>query len=104
MRTYGRIWLKNGRWNIETEPHIHVRLKRVFGRIGRQSHGTITLSHTPEICRDLQWFCDRYPHSLDPEADTALREGARQHRDMILRLDRIIDPRYTGRPFSMALL
>ncbi len=103
MKIYGRIWLRGRQWNIETEPHIQIRLKRVFGSVHRLTHGTLTISHTPEHCRDLQWFCDRYPHELDTESEAALRSGARQHRDMILRLERIIDPNYAGMPFSMAL-
>src|SRR5262245_56582499 len=103
MRSYGRIWLKNGRWHVETEPHVQLRLKRVFARIGRHGIGTITLSDSPETCRDLQWFCDRYPHDFDGDSAAALRDGARRHRDMLLRLEHIIDPKYVARPFSMVL-
>jgi SNF2 family DNA or RNA helicase len=63
----------------------------------------IQLSHSPETCRDLEWFCQRYPHVLDNESDQALRTGARQHRDTLLRLERIIDPNYQPRPFSLTL-
>ena len=103
MRTYGRIWLKNGKWHVETEPHVQLRLKRVFARIGRHGVGTITLSDSPDTCRDLQWFCDRYPHDFDNDSAAALRDGARRHRDMLLRLEHIIDPKYVARPFSMVL-
>lgn len=103
MKSYGRIWLSNGKWNIETEPHIQIRLKRVFGSVQRVTQGALTISNTPEHCRDLQWFCDRYPHILDEESQRALRNGSNQHRDMILRLERIIDQKYVGMPFSMAL-
>ena len=103
MKTYGRIWLTRDTWNIETEPHIRIRLKRVFGKVGRHSHGLIQLSHSHEACRELEWFCQRYPHALDEASDKALRDGARQHRDTILRLERIIDPNYGPRAFSLAL-
>src|SRR5262249_32900306 len=103
MKTYGRVWLARNTWNIETEPHIHVRLKRVFGKVGRQSHGIIQLSHSPENCRDLEWFCQRYPHTVDDESAEALRTGSRQHRDTILRLERIIDATYEPRRFSLTL-
>ena len=103
MKTYGRVWLTKDTWNIETEPHIHVRLKRVFGKVGRQSHGIIKLSHTPETCRDLEWFCERYPHDVDEQSGNVLRACARQHRDTILRLERIIDSGYEPRQFSLTL-
>jgi superfamily II DNA or RNA helicase len=101
MKTYGRIWFTRQTWNIETEPHVRIRLKRIFGKLGHHNHGVIQLSHSPETCRDLEWFCQRYPHTLDEESDHTLRAGARQHRDTILRLDRIIDPDYRARPFSL---
>jgi SNF2-related domain len=103
MKSYGRMWLRDGKWNIETEPHIQIRLKRLFARVSRHRVGTIVLSDSPETCRDLEWFCERYPHELDDESNSALRTGARRHREMILRLERIIDPNYVARPFSMAL-
>jgi hypothetical protein len=103
MKTYGRIWLADGLWNIQTEPYVQIRLKRIFGKVHRHGHGTITLSHTPENCRDLEWFCTRYPHDVDDASAEFLRNGARQHRDMIVRLDRIIDPDYVPRPFSLAV-
>ncbi len=102
MKTYGRIWYHDGKWSIETEPHIQIRLKRLFARISRHI-GTITLSDSAETCRDLEWFCERYPHDIDEESSRALRLGSRRHRDMILRLERIIDPHYVARPFSMAV-
>lgn len=103
MKTFGRIWLAKHTWNIETEPHIHIRLKRVFGKVGRHNHGIIQLSHSPETCRDLEWFCQRYPHVLDEESERHLRDGSRQHRDVILRLERIIDRDYEPRRFSLKL-
>jgi superfamily II DNA or RNA helicase len=103
MKTYGRIWLTSRTWNIETEPHIRIRLRRVFGKLSHHSHGVIQLSHSPETCRDLEWFCQRYPHAFDEESEAALRSGSRQHRDNILRLERIIDPNYQPRPFTMSL-
>ncbi len=102
-KTYGKMWLQDGKWFIETEPHILIRLKRIFARVGRNRVGAIALSHSAETCRDLEWFCERYPHDVDEASLRELRAGARRHRDMILRLERIIDPDYVPRPFSMAL-
>src|SRR5215467_4489521 len=103
MNTYGRIWFADDTWHIQTEPHIQIRLKRILRKVHRHSHGTISLSHSPENCRDLEWFCSRYPHEMDDASAQALRIAARQHRDLILRLERIIDPDYVPRPFSLAL-
>lgn len=103
MKTYGRVWLESNTWKIETEPHIQIRLKRVFGKLSRQTHGVIQMSNTPETCRDLEWFCQRYPHTIDEASASALRSGSTQHRDLVLRLERIIDTTYEPRRFSLTL-
>ena len=56
----GEIYWKNG-WFIKTQPHIAVRLKRIFPKIDRGSQGIIHLSDTPENARELEWFLQRYP-------------------------------------------
>lgn len=62
-RTFGRLVLaENERiWKVEVEPHVAMRLKRVFGKINRDQHGAQFLSATDENCRELEWFMDRYP-------------------------------------------
>lgn len=108
MKSYGTIKLaKNSAgmnvWSIETEPHVVIKLKRLFGKIGKQSHGKIFMTYSPETCRDLQWFCDRYPHTLDNESASILRDGAARHTDTILRLEQIIDGTYKAAPFELAI-
>ena len=102
-RTYGHVKLEDGYWRIKAEPHIQLRLKRIFGKINKNHHGVLSLSNTAENCRDLVWFRDRYPLDIDP-ADVALLEAqAREHRDLILRLERIIDPNYLPRRYTLTL-
>ena len=102
-RTYGHVKLEDGYWRIKAEPHIQLRLKRIFGKINKNHHGVLSLSNTAENCRDLVWFRDRYPLDIAP-ADVALLEAqAREHRDLILRLERIIDPNYLPRRYTLTL-
>lgn len=63
MRTYGTIEYQpvDRRWLLETEPHVSMRLKRVFAKISKGSMGTHVLSDTAENARDLVWFLERYP-------------------------------------------
>lgn len=48
------------RWEILCEPHIAIRIKRLFPA-AHAKQGKIWLSKTPEHGYDLQWFFQRYP-------------------------------------------
>lgn len=107
MRTYGTLEFQkgigDGWWAIRGEPHLLLRLKRIFGRVNAKAHGVITLSHSPEVCRDLEWFADRYPLTIDDASRDILTQGARVHRDAILRLEQILDPTYVPETAPLAL-
>lgn len=101
MRTYGRAWLASEGWNIKAEPHIMLRLKRIFERVCKGDYGTAHLSNTPENCRDLLWFIQRYP--LDVEDLKELKKGARRHREKIARLEDILGGRYRPTRNTLAI-
>ena len=44
---------KKRQWCVEAPPQIAIRLKRVFGKLSKRSHGTLALSDTEENARDL---------------------------------------------------
>ena len=60
-KIYGTIELKDGRWALTADPHVLIRVKQVFGRVSKGEFGTVHLMNSPETCRDLEWFCQRYP-------------------------------------------
>jgi len=78
--TFGKLWLDgdgpggHSTWRIEAQPHVMIRLKRIFDRAVK-SHGEVWLKNTDEICRDLLWFIQRYPLELSDE-DFQRIEGA----------------------------
>ena len=95
----GEIYWKNG-WFIKTQPHIAVRLKRIFPKIDRGSQGIIHLSDTPENARELEWFLQRYPHKvLHPEK---LKERADQHREKESLIQRMLQGSLVPSDFAMA--
>jgi SNF2 family DNA or RNA helicase len=102
-RTYGKISLCGNVWRITAEPHILLRMKRVFERINKQEHGAVTLAHTPENCRDLSWFLDRYPLDISAAHLDTLDTGSAAHREHILTMEKIADPNYTPTYFNLAL-
>ena len=106
MRTYGEVWLAadpvwEGHWAIKAEPHIMLRLKRVFERVSKGDYGTAHLANTPENCRDLLWFIQRYP--LDVVDLKELKRGARRHRQKIARLEDILGGRYRPTRNTLAI-
>lgn len=104
MKTYGTLRRSaGGEWIISAEPHVHMRAKRIFGKLSKQHAGRLTLSHSPETCRDLAWFLDRYPLAMN-ECDAAvLIATATSHHDTIRRLEEMIDPNYAPPAFELAL-
>jgi SNF2 family DNA or RNA helicase len=71
---------RGGQWRVVGEPHIIMRMKRVFPRVLASAAGGILLSDTPEVCRDLQWVLERWPLHLDQQTRVRLAAGADQHR------------------------
>lgn len=88
METYGEIKLGIGEWWIRCEPFVSSRLKRVFPRAPQQAAEWLRLRATPENTRELEWFLQRYPMTVDkPERMAAL---AQEHRDIETRLGQLL--------------
>jgi SNF2 family DNA or RNA helicase len=102
-RTYGKIWLKEGKWHLAGEAHLILRAKRVFARAPHFEGGEIVYKNTDEVCRDLEWFMERYPLRISEADRRSIRTAAKRHEDTILRLDEIIDQNYTSKKFKMAV-
>lgn len=99
--THGELWLKGDEWHLSCDPHVAMMAKRVFQQIKTEASGVFKLQNTPERCRDLEWFSQRYPLTIHHE-DTLLRSAAR-HRDHILRMEEYSDPNYKPKQFELAL-
>lgn len=80
-RTYGSLILAEGSWHVHAEPHVMIRLKRLFPRV-QQNLGIVTIRDSDEVSRDLVWFAERYPLNIDPE-----------HRAHLVRRSKVFDER-----------
>lgn len=103
MKTHGTIHLERARgaWKIETQPHVILRLKRVFPKIARHNHGAIRISDTDENARELLWFLERYPMEVDPRDHLELR--ARAHRDRETAVEALLSGVHVAPEFDLAL-
>lgn len=103
MKTHGtaRLDRKTRRWVIEVEPHVALRLKRVFGKLSKASHGKHYLSDTIENARDLAWFAERYPIEIDPRDH--LEANAKEHRERQALVDDLLAKRREAPAFDLAI-
>lgn len=104
MKAYGTLRYSEGAWLIDAEPHVVLKLKRVFPKVSRKHHGTIRLTDTVEVCRDLEWFLDRYP--LEPaneETRSRLAGEAAKHREREALVAELLAGVRPPRAFELAL-
>lgn len=100
MKKYGQLELKNGIWHVTAEPHVMIKLKAIIGRVSKSQFGTVTILNNPEICRDLEWFTERYP--LDVVHEKELKAGADFYRKTLADLESIGNPNYVPNTYELA--
>lgn len=100
MKTYGTLTYDADKkqWEVSAEPHVILRLKRVFGSLSKTYSDSMIISATPDNSRDLEWFIERYPLKVtEPEK---LVELSKKHKDTEAQLYDLltgaIKPAYTG--------
>jgi SNF2-related domain len=88
MDTYGRVeFVPRQRhslrdvWAVFAVPHLAVRIKRLWPRALESRVGAIVVNATPEVARDLEWICGRYPMAMDDTTRRRLAEQAEAHRE-----------------------
>ena len=101
-RKYGTVTLdKDGYWDIECEPHVALRIKRVFSRASGRAAGKVRLKATDDVCKDLQWFMQRYPMDVKPQK--VLDDRAAKY-DQIKELSAgLIEGRVSPEKFDLAI-
>lgn len=105
MRTYGTLTLSKTKshWHLEVEPHVVIKLKRIFPRMTTGQRDILTLKATDEVCRDLLWVLDRYPMQM-ADADAAwLRERAAAHDAAVEVVHNITTGTFEARAFETAI-
>lgn len=92
------------RWRVVCEPHVMVRLKRLFARVNKGSHGSVLIAHNPETCRDLLWFCERFPMAFGTPGDRhKMVQGAEAHKDRERLVAEVLSGDYRPAPCPLAI-
>lgn len=95
QRTYGKLILMMGEWVLEDiEPHVSIRLKKIFPKIPSYSIPPYKFKNTPEHCSELEWFISRYPLETSKKDIQALNRGAKQYSEALFQLDEILLPHF----------
>lgn len=102
MRTYGTIQLAGDYWNIDAEPHVVIRLKRLFAKLGKGAN-KLSIRHTPDVARDLQWVMERYPLEISESDRKLMDQATALHIERSERFVRILTGDAAPREFQLAL-
>ena len=100
--SYGQITFDGRSWNIECEPQVRSRLKRVFPRIPQQAGSVQQLLASPENSRELLWFLQRYPMDMDGALVSKLAELSAAHVTMETSLADLVAGRLPVQLFELA--
>lgn len=103
MRTYGKATLDGECWRVHAEPHVLIRLKRVFPRLRHDVGGAVTFEATDETTRDLEWFMQRFPLQLTERDWTMLEYRSRRYDDHITSFSRVVNGKKKPRAFELSL-
>jgi SNF2 family DNA or RNA helicase len=87
-------------WVIEAQPHVVMRLKRLFSRVDKGQHGEVLLADSPEVCRELLWFSERFPLEITPRK--RMEQGAKEHRAREKLVQQVLGGSYRAPEFEMA--
>lgn len=94
-RTYGQISFIMGEWVIEElEPHVSIRLKKLFPKIPIYQVAPFHFKNTPETCSELEWFMIRYPLKISKSDFKLLEKGSETYGNILSELDSILLPAF----------
>ena len=100
MKSYGKMrYIPNRNiWSIyECEPHVAIKLKALFESIPKTSAVPFFLKNTMEMCRNIDWFLDRYPMEMIAEDRILLKRGKREHIKLVNDMEEILVEDYVPR-------
>lgn len=90
-KKFGHIELINNIWNItKVEPHVSIKLKNIFPKIGKTQVCPYKFKNTDEVCADLFWFLGRYPLEISKKDFQILSNGKKKYDKKVDYLEEII--------------
>lgn len=105
MRTYGECSYLDAFsiWVVRCEPHVSLKLKRIFPSISPGSQGSHQLTDTPDNAADLTWVLTRYPMVMRLEDRARLRARTSEYRARVDLVAEMMAGRATPPDVKLAL-
>ena len=86
-KTYGEVAFREGSYWIKCEPHVAIRLRRVFARAGKTVNAVYAITATPENAFELRWFMQRFPLEVHCKAELeADAKAFEDRRNLVFRV------------------
>lgn len=103
--SYGTVHLDptTSKWMIDTAPHVRMRLRQFFESAKNDRGNIIRLDATAANARDLEWFIERYPHTMEKAHAQILRLTAAGHRAVEQETRQIMTGELKLAPIKLAL-
>lgn len=106
LRTYGTLDFNGDTMKFRVEPHVAVRIRRVFKDAHTDEEGVISLSTSPAHLVDVDWFLSRYPMEVSRDKADARAWIAQQAAAHLIDMDEVLsvlDGKLDPVPVEMAL-
>ncbi|WP_158506025.1 SNF2-related protein [Sulfurospirillum multivorans] len=84
----------------DIEPHVSIRLKKLFPKIPIYQVSPFHFKNTPDICSELEWFMIRYPLVISKQDFKLLKRGSKEFERILVDLDSILLPNFEPRSFK----
>lgn len=78
------------KWEIEGQPHVMMRLKRIFPKVETKRGGSILLSDTAEIAAEIEWVLGWFDLDVSEEDRDRLRRRSQEHTERQEAVQRIL--------------
>lgn len=101
IRTFGTATLKKGVWSLSVEPHVRLRLKRMFPAM--KGSEVLEMRATESNSRDLQWVLSRYPLDVARDDQIQLFHAATKFDDRARYFLQVLQGHVLPRQFALAL-
>lgn len=88
-------------FRVTCEPHVMIRLKRVFDGVYKGAHKTADIMESPQAAHDLLWFLERYPMKVDPVAQLRLESRSEEYQDRLKVVDEVLAGDYVPNTYDL---
>lgn len=78
------------RWEIRAQPHVMMRLKRIFPKVETKRSGSILLSDTEEVAAEIEWVLQKFELDLSDEDRTYLAKRTVDYNEHRAAVERIL--------------